>query len=155
MLSLSQVICANEQQVAAKVMDGEAILINLATGAYYSIGSTGGFIWSLIERRISIQEIVDSVMEHYEVAAATAQADVLRLAAELSAEGLVAVAADGAERGAAPRSGDKAKLPYQTPALEKFTDMAEMFALDPPLPGLSYATTDAKGEAAHAPRDDE
>ena len=36
MLSPSDVITANEQRVAAKVMEGEAILINLMTGAYYS-----------------------------------------------------------------------------------------------------------------------
>jgi hypothetical protein len=155
MLSLSQVISANEQQVAAKVMDGEAILINLGTGAYYSIGSTGGFIWSLVERRLSIQDIVESVMEHYAVVRATAEADVLRLADELCAEGLVTASAGGVETGVAPRLADKAKLPYQTPALEKFTDMAEMFALDPPLPGLSYATNDPKDGVSHPPGDDE
>ncbi len=37
MLALSSFVVPNEQQVAAKVMDGEAILINLATGTYYSM----------------------------------------------------------------------------------------------------------------------
>ena len=35
MLSTADVITANEERVAAKVMEGEAILINLMTGAYY------------------------------------------------------------------------------------------------------------------------
>src|SRR5271170_7233791 len=125
MLSLSQVISANEQQVAAKVMDGEAILINLATGAYYSMGATGGFIWSLIERRLAIQDIVRAVTAHYDVAEARAQADVLRLSEELIAEGLVvAAAASAVTAGVAPPSDGAAKLAYQAPAIEKFTDMA-------------------------------
>ncbi|MGA2399047.1 MAG: PqqD family peptide modification chaperone [Steroidobacteraceae bacterium] len=154
MLSLSQVISANEQQVAAKVMDGEAILINLATGAYYSIGATGGFIWSLIERRVSIQDIVRAVTAHYEVDQARAEADVLRLSEELITEGLVvAASASGTAAGVAPPPTGAAKLAYQAPAIEKFTDMAEMFALDPPLPGLSYQTANSKD--AHRPGDDD
>lgn len=145
MLSGIHVICANEQQVAAKVMDGEAILINLSTGAYYSIGSTGGFIWSLVERRLSIDDIVHAVAESYDVARADAEADVLRLSEELRAEGLIMVATGGVATGVAPQAAGE-RLPYQAPALEKFTDMAEMFALDPPLPGLSYGATGARDD---------
>ncbi len=138
MLSPSDVITANEQQVAAKVMEGEAILINLMTGAYYSTPSTGGFIWSLVERRLSIGEMVRAVTEHYDVARPLAEADVLRLCEELCAEGL-ALRSDGVAHGVAPKAAG-ARLSYEAPALEKYTDMAEMFALDPPLPGLSKVT---------------
>lgn len=143
MLSQSHVICANEQQVAAKVMDGEAILINLSTGAYYSIGSTGGFIWSLVERRLSIQDIVSAMADHYDVDRTQAATDVLRLSEELRAEGLISVTTSDAAAGVPPKAAG-GRLPYQSPTLEKYTDMAEMFALDPPLPGLSYATTDKR-----------
>jgi hypothetical protein len=137
MLSPSDVITANEQQVAAKVMEGEAILINLSTGAYYSTPSTGGFIWSLVERRLSISAMVRAVTEHYDVARPRAEADVLRLCEELCAEGL-AQSSVGAAQGVAPEAAGP-RLAYEAPALEKYTDMAEMFALDPPLPGLSTA----------------
>jgi len=143
MLSRTHVICANEQQVAAKVMDGEAILINLSTGAYYSIGSTGGFIWSLVERRLSIEDIACAVVESYDVDRARAEEDVLRLSEELRVEGLITASMSDVATGVVPQA-DGERLPYQAPALEKFTDMAEMFALDPPLPGLSYAATDAR-----------
>lgn len=136
MLSLSHVIEPNEQQVAAKVMDGEAILINLGTGTYYSIPSTGGFIWSRIEQKLSIEDIVCAVAAHYDVTRLQAESDVLRLGEELHAEGLVTVST-GAASSHAPQPSATSKLPYQSPTLEKFTDMAEMFALDPPLPGLA------------------
>ena len=136
MLSPTDVIRPNEQQVAAKVMDGEAILINLSTGAYYSIPSTGGFVWSLVERGMSIHAITDAVASHYVVPREQAAADVLRLADELVAEGLAAVAARDAMSSAAP-TPSSSPLAYQAPSIEKFTDMAEMFALDPPLPGLA------------------
>lgn len=135
MLSPTNVIIANEQQVAAKVMDGEAILINLTTGAYYSIPATGGFIWSVIEKKLSLDGIVSAVVAHYDVARARAEADVLRLCTELHDEGLVSVTRTAVVASAFPPV-PATLLAYQTPTLEKFTDMAEMFALDPPLPGL-------------------
>ena len=58
MLSPSNFISANEQQVAAKVMDGEAILINLGTGIYYSraprAGSSGRWWKSGPPSRLSL-----------------------------------------------------------------------------------------------------
>jgi len=140
MLSVNSLIAANEQQVAAKVMDGEAIVINLSTGIYYSLGTTGGFIWSLIEKRPCIQDIVRCVAENYEVGEIEAERDVLRLCTELCNEGL-AVASVAGPAGSALAGPAGQRLPYETPAMEKYEDMAEMFALDPPLPGLSQAPT--------------
>lgn len=143
MVSLSNVVAVNEEQVAAKVMDGEAILINLGTGAYYSIGATGGFIWSLLERRLSLRDIVDTVLSHYDAAADQVSADLLKLVDELRTEGLVNVASDTVSIGTPPAPSGT-RQPYESPAIEKYTDMAEMFALDPPLPGLSNAGAGGK-----------
>jgi hypothetical protein len=140
MLARSDVIAANETQVAAKVMDGEAILINLGTGIYYSMGTTGGFIWSLIEKRLAIQQIVARVVEQYDVSEAEASADVLRLSEELCKEGLAVTAASTQATDAILPAIAGERSPYETPSIEKFVDMAEMFALDPPLPGLSQVS---------------
>lgn len=136
MLSLSSYLIPNEQQVAAKVMDGEAILINLATGTYYSMPGTGGFIWSLIERKLSLNDIVSALTMKYEADRQQLEVDVVRLCQELSDEGLLTIAATG-NHGEIVVSDSDPRIPYQPPKLDKFTDMAEMFALDPPLPGLS------------------
>jgi hypothetical protein len=138
MLSTTNFIAANEQQVAAKVMDGEAILINLGTGIYYSLGATGGFIWSLIEKRPCVQDIVRCVMEHYDVSEAEATGDILRLSSDLCAEGLAVASVASATDAVLPTAAGQ-RLAYEAPTIEKYTDMAEMFALDPPLPGLSQA----------------
>lgn len=140
-LTMTNRIRANEQQVAAKVMDGEAILINLGTGVYYSLRASGGFIWSLIERQPSIAQIARCVAEHFEVDEAAAAADVLGLCDKLCAEGLALCSPLAAPAAALP-SATVGRQPYEVPTLEKYTDMAEMFALDPPLPGMSLAQRD-------------
>ena len=43
--------------VAAEVIDGEAIMINLANATYYSIAGVGAFIWELLVERCSLDEI--------------------------------------------------------------------------------------------------
>jgi hypothetical protein len=123
-------------EVAAKVIDGEAILINLSTGLYYSMGKVGGRVWSLIEQNCSSADIASAIAAEYDVAAAAAASDVGELVAQLAAEKLIdAGPAEGVQR-VAPAKG-VAKAVYTKPELRKFSDMAEIFAMDPPLPGLA------------------
>ena len=46
----------NEREVTAKVIDGEAIIINLAKGLYYSLDKTGAEAWVLIGSGHSLDE---------------------------------------------------------------------------------------------------
>ena len=129
-------LCPNEGEVAAKVMDGEAVIINLASGTYYSMDKAGGLIWELIEGRHTLEEMVVAVVARYEVSSAQAQTDIERLLGELTDENLV-IAADGE----APRVGNQPKeaqqrQPYEAPRLNAYRDMADLLALDPPMPGL-------------------
>jgi len=142
MLNLEDRVCSKDQQVAAKVMDGEAILINLSNGLYYSMGGIGGFVWALIENRHSLNEIADALADQFGADREQTIADVQELAAALLAEDLIAVCDGDAATGSV--SADTANLPddYAAPKLQKYDDMADMFALDPPLPGLADAPVD-------------
>ena len=131
---MSDVLFANSDQVASKVMDGEAILINLTTGVYYSLDDTGGVIWSLIEGGTTADAIVQLLSSRYGRDAEVMRADVAPFVAGLVEEGLV-LASTEANAG----SIVDVAMPdaWNAPQMEKFTDMADMFALDPPLPGLA------------------
>jgi hypothetical protein len=91
MLTLGDRLCPNSEEVASQVMDGEAIMINLSNGMYYSMDGVGGFIWGLIEEARSLREIAEQVVGRYDVASAEAKQDLERLAAELLADKLVLV----------------------------------------------------------------
>ena len=84
-------LVVNDQDVAAKVVDGEAILINLTSGLYYSMDKVGGFVWSLFAPGSSIAQVADAVAARYSVPPAQAREDVRRLARELLEENLVAL----------------------------------------------------------------
>jgi hypothetical protein len=136
LLSLDVRVDPHKSDVAAKVMDGEAILINLATGTYYSMDEAAGEVWTLIEQGLSLDGIAAAVAARYEVSPEQAREDVLRLGTELIQEGLVVVS------GAPPASATDGlpdggpRLPYGPLTLNVYRDMAELLALDPPVPGV-------------------
>ncbi len=135
------------QQVAAKVMDGEAVIINLANGVYYSMDKAGGLIWSMIEQARSFDGIADAVAAVYDVPPARAREDIEQLAAQLLAEDLVMAAGDEAPTQGADPAPTPRKLPYETPKLNVYRDMEELLALDPPMPGLQETPWKDEGDS--------
>jgi len=123
--------------IAARVIDGEAIIINLTTGIYYSMDRVGGSIWAMLEDGHSLGQIAEAVIDRYEVSSEQAQDDLERVTAELVRENLIAVSDDQA----APQGDREVKqhqrLPYETPRLNAYRDLGELLALDPPRPGFA------------------
>lgn len=124
----------HDQEVAAKVIDGEAIIINLTTGVYYSLDPTGSEIWSLLEDRHDLDTVVGFLQARYEVPESTCRGDVEALVSQLLEEKLI-VAADGGSPPPAPE-GDPGSREYSAPRLDIYRDMGDLLALDPPVPGL-------------------
>ncbi len=124
----------DRERVAAEVVDGEAILIDLTTGVYYSMDGVAAIIWSLIERQQSGEEIVAALSGIYDVQPSEIAADVAALMDTLLTEGLI-ISADEA-LAASDRLIETAQQPYATPKLDIYRDMSVLLALDPPMPGL-------------------
>jgi hypothetical protein len=138
MLNLKNQLRINKEEVAAKVIDGEAIMINLSNGTYYSMSNVGAFIWEMIEGKLDLGEMAETVAAHYDVSPSQAQADIERLAAELVQERLIIPAEKGIPRGKRWRPELEQMRPYESPQLVIYRDMADLLALDPPTPGLEY-----------------
>jgi hypothetical protein len=127
---------ANDAECAAKVLDGEAVIINLLNGTYYSLDKAGAVVWELAARGGTIAEIVGGVTARYDVDAPRAQSDVERLVNELIAERLLVPASGAAPLAESANGGVAARLPYDAPMLTTYRDMADLLALDPPMPRL-------------------
>jgi hypothetical protein len=136
MLTLSSRVRPKEVEIAAKVIDGEAVIINLTNGMYYSMEQVGGMIWAMIGEGRSLGEIVSAVTRRYEVSPAQARADVERVAAELLEQKLVRLTDEGASVSDGRDVEPLQKLPYESPVLNTYSDLGDLLALDPPMPGL-------------------
>ncbi len=138
---MTKVLYANDKEIASKVMDGEAILINLSTGIYYSLDEVGSCIWSAIEHGATIEQIADLVCASFDASRDQVLKDLEDYTGTLTEEGLTGINDEESSTGPVIDTPES-KATYVTPKLEKFDDMAEMFALDPPLPGLTQDKND-------------
>jgi hypothetical protein len=137
MLTLQTRLRPNEEEIAAKVVDGEAIMINLSTGMYYSTDETGALVWELMAGGHSLEEISAALVHRYDVSREQAQADVERLAAQLLEENLVTLSDSDAAPAAPSGSPVPTRTAYSAPKLDIFRDIGHLVALDPPMPGLT------------------
>ena len=124
------------ERAAAKVIGGEAIVIDTVTGRYYSLEGTGEAAWSLLTASLSLDEVAATLGEWFEADSADVLADVRNLAEELVEEHLLEVAPEGTAAGTAPELNGHASA-YAAPTLTVFRDMEELLAFDPPLPGAN------------------
>jgi Coenzyme PQQ synthesis protein D (PqqD) len=137
MIELTQRFDISNKDVAAKVMDGEAVIINLSSGVYYSMDKVGALLWDLIQSGHSLEQCVDAIASRYSADRCQVQADAERLVLELLEEDLI-IPADRETAGAM----DSPPLqcpPYESPQLNIYRDMGDLLALDPPTPGLQIS----------------
>jgi len=125
-----------EEEVAAKVMDGEAIIINLTSGVYYSLDGVGCAVWERLAAGMRPSEICRLLAEQYRISTDAVQKDVGQLLAQLQEENLIeptdgALAIDARDAGIR-----KSESVYEQPKLRVYRDMGALLALDPPMPGL-------------------
>jgi Coenzyme PQQ synthesis protein D (PqqD) len=135
MLSLQSHFRPREEEVASKVIDGEAIIINLANGVYYSMDKVGALVWDLLQAGHTLEEVIVGVTGRYDVAREQAEANVRDLVQELVQENLVVSIENGAAVPAQPMEHQD-RVPYEIPKLNIYRDMGDLLALDPPVPGL-------------------
>jgi hypothetical protein len=120
----------NAPDVAGEIVDGEAIIMHLKRGHYYSLQGSGALIWGGVERRISAASIADALASHFGIDASDARRAVENLFAELLSHELVRPTHQPEED--SDLSG--VLLPngiYAEPRLEIFTDMQDLLLLDP------------------------
>jgi len=130
-----RILRPNTATVAAKVIDGEAIIMNLSTGAYYSMDGAGAVVWELLEGGSSAEALSAGLAARYGLESGAVQADLERLVAELLREELILGAEESAAPDPPPRRAATAQ-PYAAPILNKYTEMADLLALDPPMPAI-------------------
>ena len=67
-------LSVNTSVVSAE-LDGEAVLLNVESGVYFGLDQVGTRIWQLLGAGASEREIVDRLVDEYDVDAQQLQAD--------------------------------------------------------------------------------
>jgi len=78
--------------VIFRLLDGEAVLLNLSTGNYFGLDPVGTRAWELIVEHHSLERVHSLLLDEYDVDANRLEQDLLTLVKEFRAKGLVQVA---------------------------------------------------------------
>jgi hypothetical protein len=79
------------RRVMFQVLDDEAVLLNVSNGQYYGVNEVGARFWVLAGERASLGSIYEALLAEFEVTPEQLWQDLVRLAEELCAEGLLEI----------------------------------------------------------------
>ena len=77
LLSKDARIKRNEEDFLSTEVDGEAVIMNMESGAYFGLNSVTTDIWNILKEPISVQEVLDKIREVYDVEIAQCEEDTL------------------------------------------------------------------------------
>jgi len=121
----------NSPQVITETIDGEAIMIHLATGSYYTLDAVGGDIWAMLGAAVPEGVILSELGTRYAGSQDEIRLGVQALLSELVAEDLIVPSDGDVPVGAPPAPSGPTQAPFRPPVLQKFTDMQDLILLDP------------------------
>ena len=88
-MQLSDTFTVSDEVVAREV-GGEMVLLNLSSGLYFGLDPVGGRIWELLsERPHTIAELCDSIEEEFDAPRDRIESDMLALASQLDEQELI------------------------------------------------------------------
>jgi hypothetical protein len=77
--------------VVAREVGGEMMLLDLASGKYFGLNAVGGRFWQLLESGQSVDQARDTLLEEFDVSPERLDGDLSELIGQLVDSGLVMV----------------------------------------------------------------
>jgi hypothetical protein len=123
---------ANRPDVILEDFSDEVVIVNLASGNYYSIDAVGAEIWAMIQSQAAAGEITTHLSREYEGDPTTIGQAVTKFIGELLSENLIVPEATAiAENPKLEPAMSRERGPFTAPVLHKYTDMQELLLVDP------------------------
>lgn len=123
----------NSPQVISETVGGETIIVNLASGHYFSLQATAVEVWNGLERGDAAESIVHELEHRYEAKDGEIEAAVKKLIEDFAGAELIVedASGNGAGSGGLPPQDVGERVPFVAPSFATFTDMQDIILLDP------------------------
>jgi hypothetical protein len=89
-VSLDSVVSIARDVIHSNLAD-EIVLLDLKSGVYHGLEAVGARIWELLATPVSLRQVLDTLLEEYDVEPRQCEQDLLKLVEELRSHGLVEV----------------------------------------------------------------
>lgn len=90
-ISDSTVLIRTSQLPAAELGPQDTVLLDAEKGVYYGLEGPARVIWDMLENECTVDSICNSLLERYDIDAATCTRDTRAFLEELLSNGLVSV----------------------------------------------------------------
>jgi hypothetical protein len=87
-VSLESAVILNQDAVF-RDLDGEAVILDLASGVYFGLNAVGTRIWHLIKQHGRLEPVLDELCQEYDASRDELQRDLLELVDRLAEARLV------------------------------------------------------------------
>lgn len=85
----TQTTIVSNADAVSNDLDGEVIILNMKTGQYFGLDEIGKEIWNLVQSPRKPDEIIEHILETYDVDPDRCENDILRLLQAMANEGLI------------------------------------------------------------------
>jgi Coenzyme PQQ synthesis protein D (PqqD) len=123
----------NSPAVVAEIIDGEAVIMNLKSGNYFSTESVGSLVWRLIEDGLTHSQIVSSLNTSFSIGSEQVESALAPFLSDLLAHELVReeAAEERAVSAALPPGISENPPAFSAPILNVYADMKDILLIDP------------------------
>jgi hypothetical protein len=93
-LTTATVLVAAPQQVSTELPSQgsvHTVILDLRGGVYFELNEVGARIWQMLQKPRSLQAVLDTLLDEYDVNPAKCEDDLLSLAEKLLSRGLVEI----------------------------------------------------------------
>ena len=84
-------IISVSSDVLEQELAGETVLLDLASESYFGLDAVGTRVWQLLQSGADHSELIDTLLEEYEVERDTLEKDITDLLQRLAEAGLITV----------------------------------------------------------------
>ncbi len=84
-------IISQIEEIVASDIDGETVMMSIENGEYYGLYDIGSRIWELIEKPTKVSDLIDRLLERFDVDRETCEKDVLKFLNDLDDDKILEV----------------------------------------------------------------
>lgn len=79
-----------QEQIFSEI-DGEVVMLSLENSEYYGMDKVGSRIWQLLENPVSLREIIEALLEEYDVTEGQCADDTIKFVEQLADKNLIEI----------------------------------------------------------------
>ena len=94
---LDKYVVKNDEKTAYRIINGEAVVVNLKESTFHTFNPVATFIWEQADGQIKAGQMIERICQEFEVDWDTARKDCLEFLGELISKGLVVLSQNPVE----------------------------------------------------------